>query len=113
MSIAERIKARTSVKHHLDVPEWGEDGAPLRVFYGPMLAGEISKLQRKHPNFLTNMEMTGAVELIVMKAEDGQGEKLFTLEDKPVLMREEVHIVSRVAAAFFSGTASLEDLEKN
>lgn len=113
MSIAERIKARTSAKFHIDVPEWGEDGEPLRVFYGPMLAGEVNKLQRKHPNFLTSMEMAGAVELVIMKAEDGQGEKVFTLEDKPTLMREEVQVISRVAAAFFSGTAGIEELEKN
>lgn len=113
MSIADRIKARTAAKFHIDVPEWGEDGQPQRVFYGPMLAGEVNKLQRKHPNFLTNMEMAGAVELVIMKAEDGQGEKLFTLEDKPTLMREEVQVISRVAAAFFSGTTSLEELEKN
>jgi len=113
MSIADRIRERTSAKHHIDVAEWGEDGAPQRVFYGPLLTGEISKLQRKHPQFLTNMDMAGAVELIVMKAENGEGEKLFTLEDKPLLMREEVHVITRVAAAFMSGVQGVEELEKN
>ena len=113
MSLADRIKARTSAKFHIDVPEWGDEGKPERVYYGPLLAGEISRLQRKHPAFLTNMDMAGAVELIVMKAENGQGEKLFTLEDKPTLMREEVAVISRVAAAMFSGSASIEELEKN
>jgi hypothetical protein len=52
------------------------------------------------------------VDLIVLKAENGQGEKLFTLEDKAVLMREEVAVISTVAAALMSGT-SAEEAEKN
>ena len=52
------------------------------------------------------------VDLIILKAETGQGEKLFTLEDKAILMREEVGVISTVAAAFMSGT-SVEEHEKN
>jgi len=53
------------------------------------------------------------VDLIVMKAEDGDGKKHFTLEDKPILMREEVHVISRVAGEMLSGADSVEDHEKN
>jgi hypothetical protein len=52
------------------------------------------------------------VDLIILKAETGQGEKLFTLEDKAILMREEVGVTSTVAAAFMSGT-SADEAEKN
>ncbi len=112
MSIAERIKARTSQKRHLDVPEWGEDGKPERVYYGPLLAGELNRIQRKHPQFLNNASFEAMVDLIILKAENGQGEKLFTLEDKAILMREEVGVISTVAAALMSGT-SVEEHEKN
>ena len=112
MSIAERIKARTSQKRHIDVEEWGENGQPERVFYGPLLAGELNRIQRKHPSFLTSASFEAMVDLIILKAENGQGEKLFTLEDKAVLMREEVGVISTVAAALMSGT-SAEDSEKN
>ena len=112
MSIAERIKARTSKKRHIDVEEWGEDGTPERVYYGPLLAGELNRIQRKHPTFLQSASFEGMVDLIILKAENGQGEKMFTLEDKPVLMREEVSVISNVAAEFMSGT-SVETAEKN
>lgn len=112
MSIAERIKARTSQKRHIDVDEWGESGKPERVFYGPLLAGELNRIQRKHPSFLQSASFEGMVDLIILKAENGQGEKMFTLEDKAVLMREEVEVISRVAAEFMSGT-SAEQAEKN
>lgn len=112
MSIAKRIAERTSQKRSIEVAEWGEDGAPEKVFFGPLLAGELNRIQRKHPSFLQSASFEAMVDLIVLKAETGQGEKLFTLEDKPVLMREEVSIISRVAAEMMGGT-SVEDAEKN
>lgn len=112
MSIADRIKARTSKKRHIDVEEWGENGKPERVYYGPLLAGELNRIQRKHPTFLQSASFEGMVDLIILKAENGQGEKMFTLEDKPVLMREEVAVISTVAAELMSGT-SVETAEKN
>jgi hypothetical protein len=52
------------------------------------------------------------VEIIVMKAEDKDGNKLFTLEDKPTLMREPMSLITRVAAAMMA-TESVEEQEKN
>ena len=112
MSIAKRIAERTSLKRHIEVAEWGEDGKPEKVYYGPLLAGELNRIQRKHPTFLQSASFEAMVDLIVLKAEAGDGSKLFTLEDKPILMREEVSVISRVAAEFMGGT-SVEDAEKN
>ncbi len=112
MSIAQRIAARTSQKRHIEVPAWGEPGSPEKVYFGPLLAGELNRIQRKHPTFLQSASFEAMVDLIILKAENGQGEKLFTLEDKPVLMREEVSVISSVAAEMMSGT-SVEEHEKN
>jgi len=112
MSIAQRIAARTSQKRHIEVPAWGEPGSPEKVYFGPLLAGELNRIQRKHPTFLQSASFEAMVDLIILKAENGQGEKLFTLEDKPVLMREEVSVISSVAAEMMGGT-SVEEHEKN
>lgn len=112
MSIAQRIAARTSQKRHIEVPQWGEPGSPEKVYFGPLLAGELNRIQRKHPSFLQSASFEAMVDLIILKAENGQGDKLFTLEDKPVLMREEVAVISTVAAELMAGT-SVEDAEKN
>ena len=112
MSIAKRIAERTSSKRHIDVAEWGDEGKPEKVYYGPLLAGELNRIQRKHPKFLSDTSFDAMIDLIILKAENGQGEKLFTLEDKPVLMREEVSVISTVAAALMSGE-SIEEQEKN
>jgi hypothetical protein len=112
MSISKRIAERTSTKTHIEVAEWGEKGTPEKVYYGPLLAGELNRIQRKHPQFLNSASFEAMVDLIILKAETGQGEKLFTLEDKAILMREEVGVISTVAAAFMSGT-SADEAEKN
>lgn len=114
MSLAKRIAARQDAdRRTIEVPEWGEDeSSPLIVYYGPFLAIEMDKVQRKHPNFLQSMTMAGMVEIIVMKAQDKDGNSLFTIEDKPTLMREPLTLITRVAGAFMS-SESVEEQEKN
>lgn len=114
MSLAKRLAARQDIdRRSIEVAEWGEDEAsPQIIYYGPFLAIEMDKVQRKHPNFLQSMTMAGMVEIIVMKAEDKDGNKLFGLEDKPTLMREPLSLITRIAGALMS-SASVEEQEKN
>ncbi len=113
MGLGERIAAkRQAARKIIEVPEWGEDSA-LQVWISPLTCADIDKLQRKHKDFLQNMSIAAMVDLIIQKAENKEGEKLFTLEDKPFLMREEVKVVSRVAAEMFVGISTIEDHEKN
>ena len=110
--IADRIRERTSRMKTIEVAEWGDDGVPEKVYFGPLLTRELHNIQRKHPKFTTSAEFEGMVDLIIMKALNADGEKLFTLGDKPDLMREEVRVISEVAGAMLSGT-STEEFEKN
>lgn len=113
MSLGKRIAARQDAdRRSMEVVEWGEDDSPLTVYYGPFLAIEMDKVQRKHPNFLQNISLAGMVEIIVMKAEDKDGNKLFGLDDKPVLMREPMTLITRVAGAMMA-TETVEEQEKN
>lgn len=113
MSLGKRLAARQDHKRsHIEVEGWGEDGSPLLVYYGPFLAMEMDKVQRKNPNFLQSISLAGMVDIIVMKAEDVNGEKHFTLEDKPTLMREPFALITRIAGAMMS-SESVEEQEKN
>lgn len=113
MSLAKRLASRQDQKRsHIEVAEWGEDDSPLLVYYGPFLAMEMDKIQRKNPNFLQSISLAGMADIIVMKAEDVHGEKLFTLEDKPTLMREPMGLITRIAGAMMS-SESVEEQEKN
>lgn len=114
MSLAKRIAERqNAARKTIEVIEWGEDeSSPLIIHFSPMLALEIEKIQRKHPNFFQQMTVQGMVDLIILKAENKDGEKLFTLEDKPVLMREEFTVIARVSAEMMT-SRTVEEHEKN
>lgn len=112
MSLGERISARRqNTRRVIEVPEWGDDEA-LQIYAGALTCSDVDKLQRKHKDFLQSMSIAAMVDLIILKAEDKSGEKLFTLEDKPHLMREPIGVISKVAADMFA-VVSVEEHEKN
>lgn len=114
MNLAKRIADRQRASRKaIEVAEWGEDDAsPLTIYCGPLLAIEMEKIQRKHPNFFQAATIAGMVDLIILKAEDKDGEKVFTLDDKPTLMREEFSLIARIAGEMIAST-SVEEHEKN
>lgn len=113
MSLGAKIAARRQHKRVcVLVPEWGED-APLEIFAGPLTCFDLDRIQKKHKDFLSSQSIEGMVDLIILKAENAQGERLFTLEDKPHLMREPLSVVTRVSAELLGSVTSIEDHEKN
>lgn len=112
--LASKIAAKRSAseRKHVDVEEWGDDGDPVRLYFSSVTARDMAKIQRKHPNFLSNTSTQAMIETIIMKCEDEAGEPVFTLEDKPVLLSEPVGIIAKVFGAVFSAD-SIEDHEKN
>tara|TARA_B100001939_G_C16924615_1_gene611010 strand:- start:1557 stop:1901 length:345 start_codon:yes stop_codon:yes gene_type:complete len=114
MSLGSKIAERQSKQRRtIEVSQWGDDGAPLLVYCKPITAGDINKLQRKHKDFLNNMQVEGMVDLIIMKAEDVDGNRLFTLEDKATLMSEPVNLIAEISGKLFSDVETVEDQEKN
>jgi len=114
MTLAKRIAAKRAEQQRdfFDVEEWGEADDPLRLYFNHVSARDIEKVQRKYPNFLTEPTMSSMVEMIILKSEDDNGEKLFTLEDKATLLGESVNTIAKVFGAVF-GADSAEDHEKN
>jgi len=108
MSLLEKLEsAIKSDLIEIEVAAWDE------TFYvSPINAKEMITLQKKFPDFLTNSSMEAAVELIMMKAMNKNGEKAFTLEHKPLLLRQNFSIVLQFYAALV-GTVLQEDHEKN
>ena len=112
-AFGERISAKTNQSTiRVEVAEWGDKNEPMVLFATPLNAGEFSRLQKKHPNFLNNMTIEGLVDLIIMKALDEDGEKAFDVGDKPVLMRQSVTIVSEVAGQLMGEMNDVEEVKK-
>ena len=113
MSLGSKIaEKRNKQRRAIEVPEWGDD-APLSMYVSAITAGDIDKLQRKHKDFLNNMTIAGMVDLIIAKAEDADGKRLFTLEDKFTLMAEPVNLIAELAGKMFADVESIEEQEKN
>ena len=93
----------------IEVAEWGDD-APLAIYTGALTCSDVDKLQRKHKDFMSSPTVAAMVDLLIMKAESKDGEKLFTLEDKPFLMREPVTLISTISGQMFSSVESVEQL---
>lgn len=114
MSLGKMIaEKRNRQRRIIEVSEWGDDDKPLLIYSAALTAGDVRAIQRKHKNFLNDMSIDGMIDLIIMKAQDVDGNKLFTLEDKVYLMGEDVTIVSSVATQMFGDVDSVEDAEKN
>ena len=113
MSLGSKIaEKRNKQRRTIQVSEWGDD-APLSIYVSPVTAGDIDKLQRKHKDFLNNMTISGMVDLIITKAEDADGKRLFTIEDKMFLMGDSVALIADIAGQMFGDVESVGDAEKN
>lgn len=112
--IGDQIRSNTSLEQvKVSVEEWGDGEKPLVLYAAPLLAGEFSRLQKKHKDFINNPTADALVDLIIMKAQDENGEKVFDLEDRPILLRQPIGTVTSVATALMGNLADFEETVKN
>ena len=89
----------------IEVPEW-----KLTVFAAPMTLAEKNKLYKKSRE--NDMELL--VDILILKACNEQGEKLFNIDNRLVLLNKaDSNVVARVANAILSDDAPKADELKN
>lgn len=112
MSAIDQVKAHFSNQQVrlIEVPEWaGDDGQPLMIYAKPLTLTEKQKLRAYAQN---GGELEILVYTLIMKAEDAQGNKLFTVEHKHSLMNSaDPDVVGRVAREITRARTE-EELEK-
>jgi len=115
MKAIERAKAHyerlAAEPKQIPVPEWAEEGEEFIIYATPLTLQERASLQRFAKN---NMEMSA--ELLILKAKDSEGKKLFGKEDKPDLMRNTSSgVIARIAQEIVGASDEeiLADSEKN
>ncbi len=104
-------------RRFIDIPEWADDaGEALRIFTTPITLHERAAIARMSGGD----ENEAICRTVILKAEDQQGEKMFTLENKNELMKfADSEILARIVQFMFEGVdqrdidKSIEDLEKN
>lgn len=97
----------------ISVPEWGSKDNPLEIHAFPMTMAEVNLIQRIARKNASNIEH--AANIIIVKARDKNGNRLFKLEDRDALMQKvDYRVVSRIAESievkFFS---SIEEQKGN
>lgn len=89
----------------IEVPEW-----KLTVYAAPVTLAEKNRLYRKSRE--SDMELL--VDLLIMKASDANGQKLFNIDHKPTLLNKaDSNVVARVANAILADEAPKADELKN
>lgn len=110
--ILERVKAhRESLgRKQIEVPEWADEtGGSTILFCSPITLAEM----RKWYKGISGEDISVLVDVIITKAENAEGDRVFTLEDKqPLLRTAEFSVLSRVATEMLDHE-DVDDLEKN
>ena len=89
----------------IEVPEW-----KITVFAAPMTLAEKNKLYKKSRE--NDMELL--VDILIMKAQDENGKKLFEVDHRLTLLNKaDSNVVARVANAILNDDAPKADELKN
>lgn len=112
-SIIGRIKAQFSSlpTRTIEVPEWGdEDGKPLIIYASPLT---LSDKQRLHDIAEKEGYVARLASVLVMKACDAEGKKLFTIADKRDFMHSaDSEVIARVVTEIMRAP-TVEEAVKN
>ena len=96
---------------HIEVEEWKDEaGNPSVIYWNPITLSEKNKLFKKSDNL---NDVSILADILVMKAVDKDGNKLFTLEDKIALMHKtDSDVLSRIATAMVQ-VITPDEVKKN
>jgi len=113
MNVIDRAKSHFESlgTQSIEVPEWkDDDGKPTIVYWNPITLSEKNKLFKKSDNL---SDVSILADILIMKALDKDGNKVFTLEDKIVLMHKvDSDVLSRLATAMVQAI-SVDEVKKN
>ena len=116
MGLAKELRARRVIdRREISVAAWGESiDEPFKMYCRPITCFDLNELQKRHPKVLEAPTVASMVDLIVMKAEDEGGDRLFTAADDRIdLMGEETTVISAIAEEMFAQIQSTEVAVKN
>mgnify|MGYP003328329954 CR=1 FL=1 len=93
----------------IEVPEWGNEDEPLKIYSKPLTLAETSKLYKMSKND----DLTMMAYVLIFKALDSNGDKLFSLEDKNALLNKVDQEILVNVATQIMGQEPIENVKKN
>jgi len=113
MNVIDRAKSHFESlgTQSIEVPEWkDDDGKPTIVYWNPITLSEKNKLFKKSDNL---SDVSILADILIMKALDKDGNKVFTLEDKiPLMHKVDSDVLSRLATSMVQAI-SVDEVKKN
>jgi len=92
----------------IEVAEWGEDDKPLKIYSKPLTLAETSKLYKMSKED----DLTMMAYVLIYKALDANGDKLFDLGDKNALLNNVDREILVNVAQNIMGQEPIEDVKK-
>lgn len=111
MDLRERIKAGFDAEHlrRYELPEWGDEDGPLEVYARPMTLADLQKIQK----YGGQDDVLLGVYTVIFKALDADGQPLFKLADKKLLLTgANPAAVSRLANWIIDASSAAQAAEK-
>jgi hypothetical protein len=93
-----------------EVPEWGEEGKPLVVYWRPMNLAQKQKIQHigEREGWIARL-----ADALIMLATDADGKKLYTIEDKHALRHNvDPDVLARVVTRMMA-SPGVEEMGKS
>ena len=93
----------------LSFPSWGDENKPLKIYSKPLTLAETSKLYKMSKED----DLTMMAYVLIYKALDENGDKLFDLGDKNALLNSVDREILISVATQIMGQETLEETKKN
>ena len=93
----------------IEVPEWGDENKPLKIYSKPLTLAETSKLYKMSKED----DLTMMAYVLIYKALDENGDKLFDLADKNALLNHVDREILVSVATQIMGQEPIEETKKN
>ena len=95
----------------IEVPEWkDDDGKPTKIFWNPITLAEKNRLLKTTGNL---NDVSLLADILIMKALDKDGKKMFSLEDKiPLMHKTDPDVLATIANKMVQAI-SPDEVKKN
>jgi len=93
----------------IEVPEWGDENQSLKIYSKPLTLAETSKLYKMSKED----DLTMMAYVLIYKALDENGDKLFDLSDKRALLNDVDQKILVDVATQIMGQKPIEETKKN
>jgi len=122
--ISDRMKAMQleQEKFCIQVAELGAEDQPLNIYFTKMTVREDERIRKNHPDFYKTISngdipsFSSLLDLIMIKAKDEEGKRIFDEADRQVFLGMDVSFVTNIAGEIlqklFADDVSLETSEK-